>query len=158
MVKIGIGYDAHRFVKGRPLIIGGVAVPFERGLEGHSDADVLLHAVGDAVLGAIGMGDIGMHFPDTDPRYKNISSLRILEQIQGMARSRSFRCCNVDAVLVAQEPKLAAYREEMQEHIARCLGVEPSAVNVKATTTEGMGFEGRCEGIAAHAVVLMEPF
>jgi 2-C-methyl-D-erythritol 2,4-cyclodiphosphate synthase len=154
-MKVGIGYDVHQLVAGRKLILGGVEIFFEKGLLGHSDADVLLHAIGDAILGALGLGDLGRHFPDTDPRYKNISSLNLLEQIQVMAEQRGFSCVNIDATIVAQEPKLAPHTDAMAENISRCLKTDKEAVNIKAKTTEGLGFEGRGEGVAAYAVVLM---
>ena len=154
-MRVGIGYDVHRLVAGRKLILGGVEIPFEKGLLGHSDADVLLHAIGDAILGALGLGDLGRHFPDTDLRYKNISSLNLLEQIQAMAEQKGFSCVNIDATIVAQEPKLSSYAEAMSEKISRCLKIDNEAVNIKAKTTEGLGFEGSGEGIAAYAVVLM---
>ncbi|MCP4717060.1 MAG: 2-C-methyl-D-erythritol 2,4-cyclodiphosphate synthase [Deltaproteobacteria bacterium] len=155
-LKIGIGYDVHRLVAGRDLVLGGVLVPYEKGLLGHSDADVLLHAVCDAILGALGCGDIGRHFPDTDERYRGISSLKLLEKVQALAGERGYGCANVDAIVVAQQPKLAAYRDAMQENIARCLKVDSAVINVKATTTEGLGFEGRGEGISSKAVVLIK--
>ena len=155
-MRVGLGYDAHMLVEGRPLILGGVKIPFSKGLLGHSDADVLLHAISDAVLGAIGMGDIGRHFPDTDNKFKDISSLEILESIQAMAEQKGFHCINVDTVIIAQKPKLSEYINEMKTNIAKCLKIESSGVNIKATTTEGLGFEGRKEGISAQAVVLME--
>lgn len=155
-MRVGLGYDAHRLVEGRPLILGGVTIAFEKGLLGHSDADVLAHAVCDAVLGAIGMGDIGKHFPDTDDSFKGISSLKLLGNVQKKAAQKGFCCTNVDAVIVAQKPKLAVYMEAMKINIARALQIAPDAVNIKATTTEGMGFEGTGEGISAQAVVLME--
>jgi 2-C-methyl-D-erythritol 2,4-cyclodiphosphate synthase len=155
-MRVGIGYDVHRLVEGRPLILGGITIPFGRGLLGHSDADVLVHALGDAILGALGLGDLGRHFPDTEPQYKNINSLKLLLQIQAMAEEQGFYCINVDATIVTQEPKLAPYVETMAENICRCLKVEKGAVNIKAKTTEGLGFEGRGEGIAAYVVVLME--
>jgi 2-C-methyl-D-erythritol 2,4-cyclodiphosphate synthase len=154
-MKVGIGYDVHRLVAGRKLILGGIEIFFEKGLLGHSDADVLLHAIGDAILGALGLGDLGRHFPDTDPRYKNISSLNLLEQIQVMAEQRGFSCVNIDATIVAQEPKLAPHTDAMAENISLCLKTDKEAVNIKAKTTEGLGFEGRGEGVAAYAVVLM---
>jgi 2-C-methyl-D-erythritol 2,4-cyclodiphosphate synthase len=154
-MKVGIGYDVHRLVAGRKLILGGVEIFFEKGLLGHSDADVLLHAIGDAILGALGLGDLGRHFPDTDPRYKNISSLNLLEQIQVMAEQRGFSCVNIDATIVAQEPKLAPHADAMAANISRCLKIDNETVNIKAKTTEGLGFEGRGEGVAAYAVVLM---
>ncbi len=154
-MKIGTGYDAHRLVEERPLIIGGVNIPYSKGLLGHSDADVLVHAICDAVLGAMGLGDIGRHFPDNDQKYKNISSLKLLEAIQQMAEKNSFFCGNIDAVIVAQEPKLSGFMEQMETNIARSLKTDKKNINIKATTTEGMGFEGKGEGISAQAVVLM---
>ncbi len=154
-MKIGTGYDAHRLVEGRPLIIGGVNVPYSKGLLGHSDADVLVHAICDAVLGALGLGDIGRHFPDDDKRYQNISSLKLLEAVQLMADENSFCCGNVDTVIIAQEPKLSGFMEQMKTNIARSLKTDIKNINIKATTTEGMGFEGKKEGISAQAVVLM---
>jgi len=154
-MKVGIGYDAHRLVEGRPLVIGGVTIAFEKGLLGHSDADVLVHAVCDALLGAIGGGDIGKHFPDTDMRFKDIASLKLLEQVRAMADEQGFVCSNLDAVIICQKPRLAAYMDAMKANIARCLRIEPEGVNIKATTTEGMGFEGSGEGISAQAVVMM---
>jgi len=155
-MRVGLGYDVHRLVEGRDLILGGVKIPFSKGLLGHSDADVLVHAIIDAVLGAVGMGDIGRHFPDTDSRFKDISSLNILKSVQALAEQKGFCCANVDAVIVAQKPKLADYMDEMRQHIAAALKVHNSDVNIKATTTEGLGFEGRQEGISAQAVVLMK--
>ena len=154
-MKIGTGHDAHRLVEDRPLILGGVNIPYSKGLLGHSDADVLVHAVCDAVLGALGLGDIGRHFPDTDNRYKDISSLKILESVRQMAEERSFCCGNVDAVIVAQEPKLSNFMEQMKTNIAHGLKTDVENINIKATTTEGMGPEGRGEGISAQVVVLM---
>lgn len=154
-MRIGVGYDAHRLVDGRPLIVGGVEIPSPRGLLGHSDADVLIHAVCDAVLGALGLGDIGRHFPDTDERFSGISSLVILERVQAMASQRGFRCGNLDAVIIAQQPKMSPHIDRMRAAIAGGLNISPDAVSIKATTTEGLGFEGRAEGIAAQAVVLM---
>lgn len=154
-MRIGIGYDAHRLVAGRPLILGGVNIPYEKGLLGHSDADVLVHAVCDAVLGAIGEGDIGRHFPDTDNIFKGIASVKLLEQVYEMARRRGFVCINVDTVVICQAPRLAPYINAMRTTIATHLHLDPEAVNIKATTTEGMGFEGRGEGISAQAVVLL---
>jgi 2-C-methyl-D-erythritol 2,4-cyclodiphosphate synthase len=155
-MRIGIGYDVHRLVEGRKLILGGVSIPFSKGLLGHSDADVLIHAISDALLGALGSGDIGTHFPDTDPRYKNISSSTILEHIQSMAEQQGMQCVNVDATVVAEQPKLSSYAKQMAENISRCLKVPCEAVNIKAKTTEGLGFEGCGEGISSHAVVLIE--
>jgi 2-C-methyl-D-erythritol 2,4-cyclodiphosphate synthase len=155
-VRVGLGYDAHRLVAGRPLILGGVAVPYHLGLLGHSDADVLTHAIGDALLGAVGAGDLGSHFPDQDPAYKNISSLILLEKIMEIARRRGFAPVNVDATVVAQAPRLAPHIAAMQANLAPILGLAPEDVNLKATTTEQMGFAGRGEGIAAYAVVLVK--
>ena len=155
MQRVGFGYDVHQFVAGRPLMLGGVEVPHTRGLEGHSDADVLLHAIADALLGAAGLGDIGRHFPDTDPRYKGISSLVLLHEVRDKISEAGFVTHNLDAVVAAQEPKLAPYIERMNMMIAETLGVSVSQVNIKATTTEHLGFVGRKEGIAAQAVVMI---
>jgi len=154
-MRIGIGYDAHRLVEGRALVLGGVTIEHNLGLLGHSDADVLLHAISDAVLGAVGLGDIGRHFPDTDPAWKGADSRKILEAVCGMTREKGYRCGNVDAVVVAQKPKLAPYMDVMCSNVAACLGIPVENVNIKATTTEGLGPEGRCEGISAQAVVIM---
>ena len=151
-IRIGIGYDVHRLVEGRKLIIGGVDVPFEKGLLGHSDADVLVHAVCDALLGAAGLGDIGRHFPDSEPRYGGISSLTLLQEVEGLLAGAGYRVNNIDATIVAEKPKMASYINEMVANIAAAVRVERSAVNVKATTTEGLGFAGRGEGVAAYAV------
>ena len=155
-MRIGHGYDVHRLVEGRKLILGGVDIPYEKGLLGHSDADVLLHAISDAILGAIAEGDIGKHFPDTDPRYKGADSLKLLAHVMNLADSKGYRLGNLDATVVAQRPKLAPSIQRMRENIAAVLVAEPDRVNVKATTTEELGFAGRGEGIAAYAVVLME--
>ena len=155
-MRVGIGYDVHRLVEGRPLILGGSQIPFSKGLLGHSDADVLIHALGDAILGALGLGDLGRHFPDTDPQFKDVASMKLLAQIQAMADEKGFCCMNVDATIVAQEPKLAPYVDTMAENISRCLKIEKGSVNIKAKTTEGLGFEGRGEGISAYAVVLLK--
>ena len=151
-IRTGIGYDVHRLVEGRKLILGGVDVPFEKGLLGHSDADVLLHAIADALLGAAGLGDIGIHFPDSDQSYKGISSRKLLASVAKKIRDNNFSISNVDSVIVAQRPKLASFRPAMRDNIASDLGVDIGSVNVKATTTEGLGPEGRGEGIASHAV------
>ncbi|RKO68035.1 2-C-methyl-D-erythritol 2,4-cyclodiphosphate synthase [Desulfofundulus salinus] len=151
-MRVGFGYDVHRLVTGRPLILGGVNVPFDRGLEGHSDADVLVHAVMDALLGAAGQGDIGRHFPDRDPRYAGISSLLLLERVGRLLVEKGFAVNNIDAVVVAQAPRLAAYIPDMEFNIARSLNIDAGRINVKATTTEGLGFTGTGEGIAAYAV------
>ncbi len=154
-MRVGLGYDAHRLVAGRPLILGGVEIPHTQGLLGHSDADVLSHAIGDALLGAVGAGDLGTHFPDRDPAYEDISSLILLERIMAVVRDRGFAPVNVDATIVAQEPRLAPHIPEMQTKLAPILGLTPNDVNIKATTTEQMGFTGRGEGMAAYAVVLV---
>jgi 2-C-methyl-D-erythritol 2,4-cyclodiphosphate synthase len=156
MLKIGFGYDAHRLVKGRDLILGGVKIPYDFGLLGHSDADVLSHAIGQAILGALSLGDLGKHFPDTDEKYKGISSLRILSVIYDMTKKENAKIMHIDSTVVAQEPKLSPYIEKMRENIAETLKISTDQVSVKATTTEGIGFTGRKEGISAYAVVLME--
>ncbi|MCF8721947.1 2-C-methyl-D-erythritol 2,4-cyclodiphosphate synthase [Nitrospina gracilis] len=156
MFRIGNGYDVHRLVEGRKLILGGVEIPHTLGLDGHSDADALLHALCDALLGACGLGDLGHHFPDTDDQYKGISSLILLEKVNASLRAKGFHVVNTDATLVAQKPKLAPYIDRMRENIARTLGIDVSQVNVKATTTEKLGFAGREEGLAAYAVALIE--
>ena len=155
-MRIGHGYDVHRLVAGRRLILGGVDVPHIKGLLGHSDADVLLHALSDAILGALGEGDIGRHFPDTDPAYKGADSIKLLRQVMDLADAKGDRIANVDSTIVAQRPKLAPYIQQMRVNIARALSTEEERVNVKATTTEELGFAGRGEGIAAYAVVLLE--
>jgi 2-C-methyl-D-erythritol 2,4-cyclodiphosphate synthase len=155
MMRIGHGFDVHRLVPGRPLILGGVTIPYEYGLLGHSDADVLLHAVSDAILGALGLGDIGRYFPDTDPSYKGANSLLLLEHVVGLAEMRGFQVSNLDTTVVAQRPKLAPYVAEMVTNLSRVCQVPSGAVNVKATTTEQLGFAGRGEGISAYAVVLI---
>ena len=153
--RIGHGYDVHRLAEGRRLILGGVDIPWERGLLGHSDADVLTHAVMDALLGAAGLGDIGQHFPDTDPAYAGADSLKLLEHVAGLLRVRGYAVGNVDATVLAQRPKLAPHIPQMRENLARAMGAEPSQVNVKATTEEGLGFTGSGGGMAAHAVCLL---
>jgi len=155
-MRIGNGYDVHRLVAGRKLILGGVDVPHTKGLLGHSDADVLLHALSDAILGAIGEGDIGRHFPDTDAAYKGADSIKLLRHVMALADAKGFRIGNVDATIVAQRPKLAGFIPQMRLNIARALSTEEERVNVKATTTEELGFAGRGEGIAAYAVALLE--
>lgn len=157
-MRIGHGYDVHRLVPDRRLVLGGVEVPFERGLLGHSDADVLTHAVMDALLGAAALGDIGQHFPDHDPAYAGADSLVLLDQVTVLLAERGWRVGNVDATVIAQRPKLASYIPQMRANLARRMGVELEQVNVKATTEEGLGFTGGGEGIAAHAVVLLEKF
>jgi 2-C-methyl-D-erythritol 2,4-cyclodiphosphate synthase len=155
-VRVGLGYDAHRLVAGRPLILGGVAVPYHFGLLGHSDADVLSHAIGDALLGAVGAGDLGRHFPDQDPAYKDISSLLLLARIMEIVRRRGCQPVNVDATVVCQAPRLSPHFPEMIAKLAPVLGLAPEDINLKATSTEQMGFAGRGEGIAAYAVVLVK--
>jgi 2-C-methyl-D-erythritol 2,4-cyclodiphosphate synthase len=158
-VRIGLGIDVHAFAAleaGRPLVLGGVTIPFDRGLEGHSDADVLTHAVMDALLGALRLGDIGALFPDTDPLYKDASSLGLLAQVNELMGQHGYRLVDLDCVVMAQEPKLSYYRDSMRTNLARVLEVDIAQVGVKATTTEHLGFVGRQEGIAAHATVLME--
>ena len=154
-MRIGHGYDVHRLVEGRKLIMGGVDIPWDKGLLGHSDADVLLHAISDAVLGALGLGDIGKHFPDTDAAYKGADSQILLSRVMQLAEERGFCLGNVDATIIAQSPKMAPHIPQMIANIARVMQALPEQVNVKATTEEGLGFSGRGEGIAAHAVVLM---
>lgn len=156
MFRIGQGFDVHQLAEGRPLIIGGVTIPYESGLLGHSDADVLLHAVADACVGAIGAGDIGSHFPDTDPAFKNADSAKLLEHIWNLVKEQGYELVNADCTIIAQRPKMAPYIEQMKERIAELLEVEPPQVNVKATTTEKLGFTGREEGIAAQAVILLQ--
>ena len=155
-LRIGHGYDVHRLVEGRPLIVGGVEIPHSLGLLGHSDADVLLHAIADSILGALGEGDIGRHFPDTDEKYKGISSLYLLSEVMKIAKKRGAVIVNVDATLIMQRPKVAPYISKMKENIALALECEPERVNVKATTEERLGFTGREEGVSAHSVVLLE--
>lgn len=155
-MRIGHGYDVHRLVEGRKLILGGVEVPYAKGLLGHSDADVLLHAISDAILGAIGEGDIGRHFPDTDPAFKGADSIKLLQHVMGLADAKGYRIGNVDATVVAQRPKLAPFIQQMRQNIARALATDDDRVNVKATTTEELGFAGRGEGIAAYGVALLE--
>lgn len=155
-MRIGHGYDVHRLVEGRRLILGGVEVPFDKGLLGHSDADVLTHAVMDALLGAAGLGDIGRHFPDTDPAYAGADSLKLLDYVVELLEAQGWQVGNVDATILAQRPKLAPYLERMRENLAARMKVKPEQVNVKATTEEKLGFTGAEEGIAAHAVCLLE--
>jgi len=154
--RVGEGFDAHRLVEGRPLILGGVTFPFDKGLLGHSDADVLCHAIGDALLGAAALSDLGVHFPDSDPAYEGISSLTLLEKIGGMLSARDFEIANVDATLILEKPRIALHRQEMIAKIARALKTSEERISVKATTTEGMGFEGRGEGISCRATALLK--
>ena len=155
-LRVGHGYDVHRLVSGRKLILGGVEIPFEKGLDGHSDADVLTHAVMDALLGACGLGDIGRHFPDTDERYRGISSLLLLDHVATLLRQQGYGVVNVDVTLLAQAPKVGPYRQQMAENLASHLGITPEQINVKATTEEHLGFTGSGEGMACHAVALVE--
>jgi 2-C-methyl-D-erythritol 2,4-cyclodiphosphate synthase len=154
--RIGQGTDIHRLVEGRRLVLAGVEIPWEKGLLGHSDADVVYHAVSNALLGAIGEGDIGRHFPDSDPRYKGASSVELLRVVMGMVKTKGFRVGNVDLTVLAERPKLGPYREDMRKNLAAVLEVTPEDVNIKATTGEKMGFVGREEGMMAEAVVLLE--
>ena len=156
-LRIGYGYDVHRLVPGRALVLGGVTVPFEKGLLGHSDADVLTHAVMDALLGAVALGDIGRHFPDTDPAYKGADSLVLLDHVMALLDQAGWQVGNVDATILAQKPKLAPYIDQMRDNLARRMKIAPEQVNVKATTEEKLGFTGAEQGIAAHAVCLLEP-
>ena len=155
-MRVGHGYDVHRLVEGRKLILGGVEVPYEKGLLGHSDADVLTHAVMDALLGAAGLGDIGQHFPDSDDRFLGADSLELLRQVCGMLSERGYRIGNVDVTVIAQRPKLAGFIPTMRKNLAAVMGLRPEDVNVKATTEEKLGFTGEGLGIAAHAVALIE--
>ena len=154
-MRIGIGYDVHRLVRGRPLILGGVRVDSEWGLEGHSDADVLLHAISDALLGALALGDLGHHFPDTDPRYRGIASVKLLESVIGMVHDRAYRLHNLDTVVIAQRPRLAAYIPTIRRNVADLLSTDFGSISVKAKTAESLGALGRGEGIAVHAVCLI---
>lgn len=155
--RIGHGYDVHRLVEGRKLILGGVEIPYEKGLLGHSDADVLLHALSDAILGALALRDIGYHFPDSDEKYRGISSILLLGEVARMMKEAGYRLGNADVTLIAQRPKLASYIPAMREKIAAALGCDVSDINLKATTEEGLGFTGSGEGISAHAVCLLLP-
>lgn len=155
IIRIGNGYDVHRLVAGRKLILGGVDVPHATGLDGHSDADALLHALCDALLGAVGAGDIGAHFPDTDPQWKGISSMVLLEQVSALCRERGFEVSNIDSIIVAQKPKLAPFLPDMKKNIAQAMSIDIGQINIKATTTEKLGFAGKEEGIAAYAVALL---
>ena len=155
-MRIGIGYDVHALVEGRDLILGGVKLEHTMGLQGHSDADVLVHAIMDAMLGAAALGDIGRHFPDTDNSFKNIDSMLLLDRVNCLINEKGYKVNNIDAVIIAQKPKLAPYIDTMKVNIANKLGIDAECVNVKATTTEKLGFEGRCEGISAQAVCTIE--
>ncbi|MFK3939275.1 2-C-methyl-D-erythritol 2,4-cyclodiphosphate synthase [Alkalihalobacillus sp. NPDC078783] len=156
MIRVGQGFDVHQLTEGRPLIIGGITIPYEKGLLGHSDADVLLHTIADAALGAIGEGDIGRHFPDTSEEFKDADSKVLLQDVWSMVKERGFKLGNVDCTIMAQMPKMAPHIEAMRNQIAELLEADPSQVNVKATTTEKLGFTGRGEGIASQAVILIE--
>lgn len=155
-MRIGHGYDVHRLTPGRALILGGVEIPCELGLDGHSDADVLIHAVMDALLGAAGLGDIGIHFPDTDPAYKGANSMKLLEKVGEMLKNAGYAVGNIDVTMIAQRPKLSPFIPKMRENIAAVLGLDPGQVNVKATTEEHLGFTGQGQGMACHAVCLIE--
>ena len=155
-MRVGLGYDVHALVPGRPLTLGGIRIPYLLGLQGHSDADVLLHAICDALLGAIADRDIGKHFPETDPQYKNIQSTLLLKKVAAKVREKGFHIVNIDSTIVAQKPKLSDFIPRMVNEIAEVLEIESGRVNVKATTTEGLGFTGRGEGIAAYAIALVE--
>ncbi len=154
--RIGQGYDLHRLEEGRPLILGGVRIPYEKGLMGHSDADVLCHAVTDALIGALALGDIGSHFPDTDPRFKDADSLDLLVRAYSLVRSQDYRIVNVDATVIAERPKLREYIDDIRQRLADHLNVSKNAISIKAKTNEGLGPEGRGEAMSAHAVVLLE--
>jgi 2-C-methyl-D-erythritol 2,4-cyclodiphosphate synthase len=154
-MRIGIGYDVHKLVEGRPLIIGGVSIPFEKGLFGHSDADVLVHAIMDSLLGAMALGDIGQHFSDNDEKYRNISSLKLLKYIKEIIEKEGYQVGNIDATIVAQKPKMAPYIEEMRVNIAEILNIQLKQLNIKATTEEGLGFTGEGFGISAQAISLL---
>ncbi len=151
-MRVGIGYDVHRLEEGRRLILGGVEIPFEKGLLGHSDADVLVHAIMDALLGAAALGDIGMHFPDTDEKYKGADSIALLQEVGNILSGKGYSVVNIDSVVVAQRPKLAPYMQDMKKNICRALDIEEDRLNIKATTTEKLGFEGRGEGMSAKAI------
>jgi 2-C-methyl-D-erythritol 2,4-cyclodiphosphate synthase len=155
MIRVGQGFDVHQLVEGRPCIIGGVTIPYEKGLLGHSDADVLLHTITDAILGALALGDIGKHFPDTDAAFKDADSLKLLEEVWKLVRERGYKLGNIDSTIIAQRPKMLPYIPQMTDIIAKALEADVSQVNVKATTTEQLGFTGRGEGIAAQSVVCL---
>lgn len=155
-MRIGLGYDVHRLVEGRDLIIGGVKIPYEKGLLGHSDADVLLHAIMDSLLGASALGDIGKHFPDTDEKYKGISSIKLLEEVGKLLLNNGYSINNIDSTIIAQKPKMAPFIQQMRENIANALNIDLMQINVKATTEEGLGFTGNGEGISSHSICLLE--
>lgn len=155
-MRVGMGYDVHKLVEGRDLILGGVTIPYEKGLLGHSDADVLIHAVMDALLGAAALGDIGKHFPDTDPQYKGISSIKLLEHVAGLLDENQYIIENIDATIIAQKPKMRPHIEQMRENMAKALRISVDQINVKATTEEGLGFTGSGEGISSQAICALE--
>ena len=154
-MRIGMGYDVHRLVSGRPLILGGVKIPFEKGVLGHSDGDVLIHAICDALLGAAGLGDMGQHFPDTDPQYKGAASVQFLETIRDLLKEKKLAIANIDSIVILEKPKLAPHKQEMVQIMAKALSLSPDQINIKATTEEGLSFTGSGEGIAAQAIVLL---
>mgnify|MGYP004463479517 FL=1 len=156
-MRVGMGYDVHRLIENRKLILGGVEIPYEKGLLGHSDADVLLHAIMDALLGAAALGDIGKHFPDTDPAYEGISSIKLLEHVGELMEQNNYVIENIDATIIAQRPKMLPHIPQMRKNVARALGIEESQVNIKATTEEGLGFTGSGEGISSQAICLLVP-
>lgn len=155
-MRIGLGYDVHKLVENRDLILGGVKIPHQKGLLGHSDADVLLHAIMDAILGALALGDIGKHFPDTDDRYKGISSLKLLKEVNSLIKTKDYKVSNLDSIIIAQKPKMAPYISQMRKNIAEALDISINDVSVKATTEEGLGFTGTCEGISSQAICMLE--
>lgn len=154
-MRIGIGYDVHKLVEGRNLIIGGVNIPYEKGLLGHSDADVLIHSIMDAIIGALALGDLGKHFPDNDNRYKNISSMKLLEYVKELIKKEEYYIVNIDSIIIAQKPKMSPYIDIMRNNIGKCLEIDISNINVKATTEEGLGFTGKHEGISSQAICLL---
>ncbi|WLR50940.1 2-C-methyl-D-erythritol 2,4-cyclodiphosphate synthase [Bacillus tianshenii] len=156
MIRVGQGFDVHQFAEGRPLILGGITIPYEKGLLGHSDADVLLHTIADAALGALGLGDIGKHFPDTDPAFKDADSAKLLTHVWNLIKEKGYQLGNIDCTIIAQKPKMAPHIPAMRSRIAELLEADESQINVKATTTEKLGFTGRGEGIAAQAVILVQ--
>jgi 2-C-methyl-D-erythritol 2,4-cyclodiphosphate synthase len=157
-MRVGLGYDIHRLVSGRKLVLGGVTIPYEKGLMGHSDADVLVHAVCDALLGAANLGDIGVHYPDTDPALKGVSSIKLLESTHNMLKEHGFIIINIDSIIFAEKPKVMPFRAEMEKNIARAIEIDPECVNVKATTTEGLGMIGKGEGIGAMCTALINKY
>ncbi len=154
-MRVGMGYDVHRLVENRPLILGGVSIPYEKGLLGYSDADVLVHAIMDSLLGAAVLGDIGKHFPDTDPKYKGVSSMKLLSYVLNRIKEQGYQIQNIDGIIVTQQPKCAPYMEEMRKNLANVMEIDLSQINIKATTTEGLGFTGKQEGIASYVVALL---